>query len=450
MKSIKNVLAVLIVVGLSGFMMAGACEDGPSGLTDGVCGECGTVSNGDATITGMAQLDGIFKAVGTMKMRTGSIKGDFDARVRAIAEGVFDLDVSAMSTAEVVAAIETAFDAWISANVDGGISVSYQPPKCEANVDVAVSAQAQCEAKAGCDVEVECEPGQASFECSGKCEGSCSAECTVPTCTVKIEGSAECSGECQGSCTVEVDGSVGCDGKCSGECDGECSAYNAEGSCNGTCSGTCNGSCTMEGQAAMECSGSCSGECKAEVEADATCEGTAGCSGECSGSCEGSCKGEVKAPKCEGNADCDASADCEAQASAQASASLTCTPPSLSLDVAFAAGLDAGAKAEFMAKLEKFKVEMIGILQGTANLRALVDADYAAELGFESPVVTIGASVDAFLSDLTSGKIEVEAPGLLPCAIPAFQEAGDILGSIGGDASATIEGQIKMAALLKL
>lgn len=98
MKVFKNVLAMLVVVGLSGFMMAGACDDGGGLLDDGVCGPCGSVANGDSTITGNAEVDGVLKAVGTMKMRSGSIKADFDGHVRAIAEGVFDLDVSAMST----------------------------------------------------------------------------------------------------------------------------------------------------------------------------------------------------------------------------------------------------------------------------------------------------------------------------------------------------------------
>jgi len=448
-KNVIRVLAVLLTIGVSGLMMAGACDEA-SGLTEGVCGPCGKVKNGDATITGMAQLDGVLKAVGTLDMRAGSINGEFDAHVRAIAEGVFDLEVEGKSTAELVGEIETAFDAWIDANVQGSFTLNYQPPKCSANVDVAVSAQAQCEAKAGCDVDVKCDPGKVSFECSGTCEGSCSAECSVPTCTVQIEGSAECSGECQGSCTVEVDGTAGCDGTCNGQCQGECSAHNADGSCNGTCSGNCTGSCTVEGSAAASCSGECSGSCKVDIEADAECTGSLGCNGECSGKCSGSCKGEVKAPSCEGNAECDASADCEAQASAQASASLTCTPPSLEFGVAFQSRVDAGARAEFMAKLDKFKVEMVGIVQGMVNLRALVDADYAADLGITPPTASLTASVKTFADALASGEIEVEAPGLVLCAPAAFSEAGDILAHIGGDMKATIDLQIRMVALIGL
>jgi len=459
MKKLFAVLTVTAVLGLSGFMMAGAC-DSVTEAAEGLCGDCGKVSNGDATITGMAELDGVFKAVGTLKMSTGAIKGDFDARVRAIAEGVFDIDVTGMSTADMVAAIETAFDAQITAYVEGGLKVTYQAPKCEADVNVAVSAQAQCEAKvdASCSADVECTGGEVSFECSGKCEGSCSGTCSVPSCTVSIDpGGAECSGSCQGSCSAELTAAAACDGKCEGSCDGKCSAYveNADGEmeCAGSCDGNCQGSCTVEGSAAVECSGTCKGECKLEgPEAEAQCTGELGCSGECDAECSGSCQGEVTAPKCEGHAECnaDASAKCEAQASAQASASLKCSPPSLSIDFNWDAGADAEAKASVMAKLEKFKTEMVAILQGTAKLRALVDADYAASIGIDPPTVTIKASVDTFLSALSSGDIEVEAPGLVPCAIPAFQESASILTNAYDDMKNTIALQLKMAALLDL
>jgi hypothetical protein len=398
----------------------------------------------------MAELDGIFKVVGTLKASTGSIKGNFDARVRAMAESVFGLEVAGKTTAELVSEIEAAFDMQIEANISGDIRVNYQPTKCSANIDVAVSAQAQCEAKAGCDVEVECDFGKMSFECSGKCEGGCEGTCDVPTCTVTLEADVKCEGICQASCTSEVDGSAGCDGKCEGECSGECSAYNGSGQCAGACDGTCNGSCTVEGSAAAECDGTCNGKCKMEGTAEGDCEGKFGCSGECSGECSGSCEGEIKAPKCGENAECDASADCEAQASAQASASLECTPPSLELDVVFAGGMSADARAVFLAKLDKFEVKMIGIIQGMAELRALVDPEYAAGLGIEPPTATIGAAVEAFTNKLVSGEFEVEAPGLVVCAVPAFHEAAGILGSISGEMRATIELQLRMVALLDI
>ena len=456
MKKLFTLLTGLLVVGVSGFMMAGACED-VTEVAEGVCGDCGTVKNGDATITGNAELDGIFKAVGTLKMTTGAIKGGFDADIRAMAEGVFGIEVEGKTTEALVAEIKSEFDTQIKANLDGEINVKYQEPKCEASVDVAVSAQAQCEAKvdADCKADVECTPGSASFECSGTCEGSCSGTCDVPSCTITVDpGEANCEGSCEGSCTVTLEASASCEGTCSGECTGECSAYDGKGNCAGNCAGECKGSCEISGEAAAECSGSCSGSCKLTgPSAEASCSSEElGCSGSCSGSCSGGCTGEITAPKCDGKVECnaDASAKCEAQASAQASASLECTPPSLEIDVVVDGGLDADARAALLVKLEAYKDGMISILQGMTRLRALVDASYAADLGIEPPTVTIKASVDAFISALNSGSIEIEAPGLVLCGIPAFQESASILTGLYGDMKATIDLQFEMAAMLSL
>lgn len=457
MKKLMNVLAVLIVVALSGFMMAGACEDAAS-VAEDVCGPCGTIENGDATITGMASLDGVFKAVGSLKMRTGSIKGNFDTQVRAMAEDVFGLDVEGKTTAEIVGDIETAFKADIKANIDGELTVKYEAPKCEANLEVAVSAQAQCEAKvdASCEATVECDPGELSVSCEGKCEGSCSGECSVPTCQVELSaGDVNCSAECRGSCTAEVSGE--CEGTCNGSCDGKCSAYasteegGADAECAGQCDGTCEGSCTVEIEA--ECEGTCHGECVVTgPEAEASCEGDLGCEGTCDAECTGGCEGSASAPKCSGEASCDAdvSAKCEAQASAQASAELTCTPPSLAIDFNWEAGLDANAKAEVLAKLNKFKVAMVGIIQGWAELKALVEGSTDGDITIEAPVVTIKTAAEAFLADLKSGDIEVEAVGLVPCAIPAFEDTISFLGSAASDMKDTLSAQVELMAILSL
>ncbi len=451
-----SILLAILMLGSSAVLMGNACDDAVPDVVEDFCGPCGEISKGDITISGNAELDGIFKAVGTLDTTTGKIKGNFDARVRALAEGVFDIDVTGKSTADLVAEIKDEYKFQIADKLEGGLVVEYDPPQCSANASVAVEAQAQCEAKidASCSVDIECEPGQLSFECSGKCEGSCEGTCEVPTCTVDVEpGTFACSGECRGSCAVEVD--AVCEGKCEGQCDGECSGYieNAQGEmeCAGTCSGTCTGKC--EANVEASCQGECRGECVLTgPDVDVNCEGDLKCEGKCEGSCSGGCEGEIKAPKCEGQAECDAdvSAKCEAQASAQASASLECTPPSLNIDYNFKAELTAEARIELVAKIEKFQAEMVGILQGMVELRALVDADYAASLGIEAPTVTIGAAIEAFASALVSGEIEVEAPGLVLCAGPAFDEAGRIVGSLYGNMQLTIQGQLDLAALLKL
>ena len=58
MKRMKHLLVILLVIVVSGFLMAGACDDAAEKL----CGPCGTIENGDSTITGNAELDGVFKA----------------------------------------------------------------------------------------------------------------------------------------------------------------------------------------------------------------------------------------------------------------------------------------------------------------------------------------------------------------------------------------------------
>ncbi len=442
---------VLVMMFVFTAVMMSSCDE-ITNVSEGLCGPCGTVTNGDATITGMAQLDGIFKAVGTLKASTGSIKGNFKADIEDLA-ATFGTDLSgAASIEDMVALVKADIEGQIAANVSGGINVKFVEPKCSASASVAVSASAQCEAKldASCSATVECSGGELSFACEGGCSGSCEGTCSLPTCEVAVTGpSLTCEGVCKGGCAVSVTGA--CEGKCSGGCDADCSAYVDDGSggydCNGTCSGNCSGTCEVEAEA--ECSGECHGSCELQgPEAEASCTGDLGCKGSCEGSCSGSCEGEISAPSCEGQASCDAdvSAKCEAQASAQASASLECTPPKLELDYNFNASLDAEGQVAFLAKMEEFKVKMIGIIKGMFELRTLVEGN--AELDIEPPVVTIGAEIIAFGDALAAGDIEVEAVGLILCAIPAFEEAGTILGKVKGDVQGTLSGQISMMAII--
>jgi hypothetical protein len=100
---------------------------------------------------------------------------------------------------------------------------------------------------------------------------------------------------------------------------------------------------------------------------------------------------------------------------------MSCTPPTLQIDYEFDAGADASVQAEVVGKLKAFKARMVAIVQGFAELRALLEGD--AELGIDPPLVSIRAQSEAFYDALVAGEIEVEAPGLVPCAIPAFEEA---------------------------
>ncbi len=421
-------------------------DGGALPIPDDICGPCGKIANGDAMISGDPKLDGIFKAVGTLKISTGSIRADFDARVRSLAE-VFDVPVTETSTtADLVTGIKAAFDAQINANLQAGITVDYVPPSCSADVNVSVNAQAQCEAKAECNVnaEFECDPGELSFKCEGKCTGSCTGKCSG-SCTVKASATAACSGTCTGSCDLSVNPG-GCEGTCHGDCSGTCTLEDGSGQCHGECDGTCTGSCELP-SAGGTCSGTCKGECTFDASADASCEGE--CSASCEGECSGGCEGKFDPPSCEGNVDanCSATAECKAQAEAQASASLECSPPSLDISYTFnaAASADASIQADVMAKLEAFKTEMVAIVQGMAQLEGLVKGN--AELGIDPPVVTIAASAQAVGSDLTNLNI---GAGVLPCVALAVVEAGAILTKLGTDMGATITAQADLFLLLKL
>jgi modification target Cys-rich repeat protein len=440
----KAKLSVLLgVFALAGVMvvygaMAPGCDE------DSLCGPCGSVAYGDSTISGDARLDGLFKAVSTLGASVGSIRGNFDADIRELA-AAFGVDAEGKATAALAAEVKAAIQAELNANIQGGLSVDYAPPKCSADINVSVEAQAQCEAKLGC--EGGCDAGSVDVKCEGSCQAECKGGCEGELkCSAELNAQGKCEAECKGSCELQVP-TVNCEGSCTGECDGTCEAEVEIGEgkfeCRGTCQGTCKGKCEYT-PANAQCQGTCKGECVVTVEAEAECTGSLKCEGSCTGSCSGGCEGTVTPPSCD--IECDASADCKAQASAQASASLKCEPPRLDINFGFKAGVDAKAKAEFLAKMEVFKVKMIGIVKGWAELEALVNGN--AEVGIEAPVVTIKNEVQAIISG-GIGSFNVAA-GLVTCVLPAFREAGEIIGQVGTDGKAVIQGQIEMLAIIGL
>ncbi|HUT78358.1 MAG TPA: hypothetical protein VM285_11760 [Polyangia bacterium] len=471
----KKVLGLVLVVLTMGLIAS--CD-----AADKLCGPCGDVYAGDDFISGDARLDGIFKAVGSFGSATAAIDASFNADVMALGE-VFGLAKADMEGLEIDALVELVkgeIETEIDANVSGSLSVVFVEPKCSASLDVAVEAQASCEASAGCEIDAECAAGEIAVSCSGSCTGGCKGGCEGEmkcsasveadgtcggTCegTCEVKGPAlECSGTCSGTCTVQAGAT--CEGTCNGNCTGTCDGSSAEGvACAGECEGECSAECHIQGSASCEgscngkcegtppsgtCEGTCKGECKATVAAEAECGGEVKCEGECTGECSGGCEGEVTPPSCSLDAECSAEANCDASASAQASASLECTPPSLEISFQIDASLSAQAKAEFKAKMGELKVKMIGIIQGMFKMRALIDAEYAAELGFEPPLVQITAAVEGLLSaDLDSFDIPV---GRLPCVLPAFQDSAEILASAATDLVVTFQAQLEIASVLNI
>jgi hypothetical protein len=439
----KKYVYALVAPSMVGALIFAGCgengTDSPLGSgSEALCGDCGTIATGDIGISGDARLDGFFKALGTISNATASIKADFDTNIRALA-AVYDLDFTGEVNAAVVTQLKGKIQADITANVQGGLSVDYQPPRCQANLNVAIEAQAKCEVKADCAVQAT--PPVISVACEGTCTGSCEGSCTGNF-ACEVQGpSIECSGKCEGSCTLEAAGE--CGGTCHGDCDGTCSFENTDGSCAGKCTGDCSGRCELT--VAAECSGTCSGKCLTTAPSGG-CTGDASCHGSCSGKCSGGCEGNFTPPSASAN--CSASADCQASAKAEANASLDCTPPQLEVNYAFKASLltNVGGQAQFSARLTELRVRGLAIVQGAAKYQALINGKVDGVDVFKpAPLAELKTSVSGMANASAFADFEI-APARIPCAVAAFGEAGTVLATITTNSTATISAQAEFVS----
>ena len=391
-----------------------ACD--PGEVCDLSCPSEGVIE-GNASITGIASVDGFFGAVVDVNAAALSISGSIRSELDGIALSV-GLEPGA-GGAEIAAAI----DAKLSLAVDGGLTINFEPPRCEASVEVAVAAAAEC------DVEVE--PGSATVECSGGCEveGGVMASCEGDA-TLKCTGTAPnfmCEGSCSGDCELEV--AASCEGTCRGTCMGNCSVVDAMGNCDGGCDGMCQGTCELS--AGGSCSGRCTGSCEytppmggCEADASAKCEASAGGSIECDAKCEG----EVTPPE--------VSAECEASVEAKADASIECFPPSLEVTWQWSAmyEADVNAQAEFRAWLEGFKGHLSIMLAARTKADILV-----ASLGRLGAAA--GGALEGSFTALADG--DFSATIKIPCAIAQLPDAEalitDAAGQLSGSAEASVQ-----------
>ncbi len=410
-----------------------------------LCGECPDIAEGDVSVTGMAQIDGFFNALSILKNASDGVNANFEGRITSIgtAFGVSRGEGESLTdfTANVKAAVSADFDASVEGGIEGGLRIDYVEPKCSANVSLAVEANAECTVEAGCTGG---DTGSLAVACQGECSGGCDAMCEG-SCVVEVKG-GECSGSCEGTCELNAD--VDCSGTCNGTCNGTCSLQDGEGNCKGSCTGgSCEGNCEMA--AGASCDGSCHGKCVPPT-ATAMCEGE--CRGGCQGSCTGSCEGSATPPELP---DCDASANCSASASAQGSASLECTPPRLDIDFSWSADLsgegNASARAEFLTKFNVFRTEMVGVLQGFAQLTVLVEGNADANV---PPITdTLKASFEAMAEiDATAlGEAFAEIPpARIGCVGDAFVAAVSVVEELPGELSASLEAQASFVGLLSL
>jgi hypothetical protein len=429
--------ALVVPAVIAGFTVTGCDDSGTdalSGVSEDVCGPCGTVAMGDIGISGNAKLDGFFKAVADLNNANVAINTDFYANVAEL-EKAFGVEVAADATIDArVTALVAAIKGEVSANVEGSMKVNYVPAQCSASLSVAVDAQAKCEVKGGCEAKVD--PGSVEVTCEGSCSGSCSGECSGTVSCQAEAPSISCEGKCEGKCAVEV--TAACNGTCKGTCDGECSVRDAQGNCNGTCSGSCTGTCETDVKG--ECSGTCSGSCTT-TGGSAECKGNVKCEGTCEASCSGGCEGKATPP--EVAVDCDASAECKAQASAQASANLECTPPQLSVGYEFSASANATAQAEFKAKMEVLKVKGAAILAGFAKYEALITGKIDGKVVFEtSPLANVTAELNGVVKAGVKGSLFADIPtGRITCVIPAMEASVKALGALTTESAATLKAQ---------
>lgn len=392
-----------------------ACD--PGDVCDLSCPDEGVI-DGNASITGIAQIDAFFGAVVDVNAAALSISGSLRSELDGIALSV-GLEPGAAG-ADIAAAI----DAKLALAVDGGIKVAFQPPRCEASVEVAVAAAAEC------DVTVE--PGSATVECSGGCEveggvmASCEGDATL-SCTGTAPNFA-CEGSCEGSCELEVE--AACEGTCRGTCNGTCSVTNAQGDCAGACDGMCQGECELS--AGGTCSGSCTGSCTyepamggCEADASAKCEASAGGSIECDAKCEG----EVTPPE--------VSAECEASVEAKADASIECFPPSLEVTWQWSAAYEADvmAQAEFKAWLEGFKGHISIMLAARTKADILVDS--LGNLG-----TAASGALTASFQTLAEG--DFSATIKVPCAIAQLEDAAGLITAATGELSASASASVEV------
>lgn len=428
-----GIVAVLCMFCMQGCDKADGSSpiDIPAGL-EGIaeaCGldincEAGGVAEGNASISGIAEIDSFFAAVIEFNKATARISGKLNASLDAIAVSV-GLDPGSAG-ADVAAAV----DAKIKAAVSGGIEVKAQPAKCE------VSAEAVLEASAQCDAEVK--PGSAKVECSGSCEVEASADASCSgDAQLVCKGTApslSCEGSCSGSCQLEV--AASCEGTCRGDCSAECSVKDASGKCAGKCEGTCKGECQMS--AGGSCSGKCEGECEytppsgsCEADAKVECKASANASVEC----EGRCDGEVTPPEVK--------AECEANVQAQASVSMECTPPSLEVVWNWSADLegDVDAQAEFKAWLQGFKGEISAMLAAQAEANAVIDAGVGLAAAAEGAINGAASAV---------GEGNVRAFIGAKCAIVELPNAAASVETGVNELKGSVEGAVEVLGAVSL
>lgn len=275
-------------------------------------------------------------------------------------------------------------------DVKANLTISVDPPKCEASIAAKADCQAKCSVNGECDIKAnppKCDGGDLEVACKGECKAKVGVD-------LKCEGS--CTGECTGSCTAQA-GGVQCKGKCDGKCKASAESDESGFKADGTCEGICEGTCEVTAPGAS-CNGTCKGTCSAG------CTGTA----DASVTCNGECQADYEPLKCTGgelSGGCEVDAKCDANCDASVSAKAECKPGGVKIDF----------KGEANAKLLKAKATLqanIGVIAAMkTKLQGVVNASGS-----------IAANIEGFG--------EVKPACLIPIATAAKDAVADLKGSL--------------------
>lgn len=388
------------------------------------------IADGNASISGVASVDSFFGAVINFQNAASGVGSGIKAQLDAI-RGDFGIAADADLAAQL--------DAQFKANIEGSVEFKVAPPKCEADIQATLKAQARCEGKV--------DPGSVKIDCSGSCEMDASAEVMCDAnadleCTI-TPPNLMCEGSCQGTCTAMLTAKAECKGTCRGSCDGTCSAYvkNASGGvdCAGQCSGMCMGSCEAEFAASAKCDGQCRGECTIENP-------KAGCKG----AIRAECKAKAMAKfQCEGKCDADidppsVKAECKASAKADAKINVQCDPPRASLTYKLKAGVDAMAQAKFEAALKLLVSSRLPALKA-----AIAKANSVSSAGADL-VTAAGDAVKSAVETATDSKFNVRVVFGLSCASAELPKVQAVIKKSTDSLKTQLDAAAKVTAMLKV
>ena len=241
---------LIIVLVLLFFYAIGSALPGCEDVLE-VCQPCGSIADGDITISGDPRIDGTFEAFHRIRHRVDQITANYEAGTAEL------IRVFGLASMNIAALEEEVARSFLSESVVD-VVFDLRPAVCFVDWHLETKAQNSCERRL-CSIRIANDEAW--------CRGYLVGPCDTPrerTCFEVAAG--PCDGSCIGVCRDMTDGV--CPGLCAGTCQGDCSAYNSAGVCYGRCLGVCSGIC--ESASPFSCNGTCNGVCEAD-DPDAGC-----------------------------------------------------------------------------------------------------------------------------------------------------------------------------------